>query len=123
MASLASLRRLLLEKQFYTSQKKMPKFHCFNYSDEKSPPQTKKSKKVERNLKTTTSSLDEIEEPTNCCMSGCANCVWLQYAEKVSQIMTENDKDVQKIILEKIQDPNMRAFLQMELRCRNLIKK
>ncbi|KAI4503949.1 hypothetical protein M0802_001352 [Mischocyttarus mexicanus] len=67
-------------------------------------------------------SLEELTEPTNCCMSGCTNCVWIQYAEKLTSKLENSNVDVQKEILEKIQDQNMKAFLSMELRCRNLIK-
>ena len=67
---------------------------------------------------------DEFAEPTTCCMSGCANCVWIQYAEMLSVKLNKlnSNEDVQKIIMEKVQDPNMRAFLSMELRCRNIVK-
>ncbi|CAD1468919.1 unnamed protein product, partial [Heterotrigona itama] len=68
------------------------------------------------------SSIDDISEPTNCCMSGCANCVWIQYAEKLSATLEKSDVDMQKLILDKVQDPNMKAFLSMELRFRNIIK-
>lgn len=66
--------------------------------------------------------LEELEEPTTCCMSGCANCVWIEYAEKLSALMKGSQSDVQKMIMEKVQDPNMRAFLSMELRMRKLIE-
>ncbi|KAG7210451.1 hypothetical protein KM043_011979 [Ampulex compressa] len=68
------------------------------------------------------SSINDLTEPNNCCMSGCANCVWIEYAEKLSRILGDSNEDMQKLILEKVQDPNMRAFLTMELKCRNLIK-
>lgn len=67
-------------------------------------------------------SIDDLTEPTNCCMSGCANCVWIQYAEKLSTTLEKSDTDLRKVIMKKVQDPNMRAFLAMELRCRNIIK-
>lgn len=67
-------------------------------------------------------SIDDLAEPTNCCMSGCANCVWIKYAERLSNAIEKSDVDLQRTIFEKVQDPNMRAFLAMELRCRNLIK-
>ncbi|XP_014480845.1 PREDICTED: uncharacterized protein LOC106747639 [Dinoponera quadriceps] len=67
--------------------------------------------------------VDDLTEPTNCCMSGCANCVWIQYAERLSStIDSTSDVNLQTAILERVQDPNMRAFLTMELRCRKLIK-
>lgn len=57
------------------------------------------------------------EEPTTCCMSGCANCVWIEYAEQVKSILAGSDsKQVSQMILDKIQDPNMKAFLSMELK-------
>lgn len=65
---------------------------------------------------------DDFVEPVNCCMSGCTNCVWIQYAEKLSETLTNSSDDVQKIIMEKVTDSNMRAFLSMELRLRNIIK-
>ncbi|EFN84909.1 Uncharacterized protein C17orf90 [Harpegnathos saltator] len=67
--------------------------------------------------------VDDLAEPTNCCMSGCANCVWIQYAERLSsKIDNTSDVNLQAAILERVQDPNMKAFLKMELRCRKLIK-
>ncbi|XP_008560717.1 uncharacterized protein LOC103580660 [Microplitis demolitor] len=63
---------------------------------------------------------DDFDEPANCCMSGCTNCVWLQYAEKLSEKLTNSSGDVQKIIMDKVTDSNMRAFLSMELRLRNI---
>ncbi|OXU21999.1 hypothetical protein TSAR_016570 [Trichomalopsis sarcophagae] len=65
--------------------------------------------------------LEELQEPTTCCMSGCANCVWIEYAEKLSTITKDSPGDVQKLIMEKVQDANMRAFLSMELRVRKII--
>lgn len=84
------------------------------------------NKSDNKNLKETrpiyTPGDDFVEEPTTCCMSGCANCVWIQYAEKLSETMNGSSEEVQKIIMEKVTDPNMRAFLSMELRVRNIIK-
>ncbi|XP_011310256.1 oxidoreductase-like domain-containing protein 1 [Fopius arisanus] len=63
---------------------------------------------------------DDLKEPTNCCMRGCANCVWIRYAEKLSKKLADSNADVQKIIIDKVKDPNMKAFLSMELRCRKI---
>ncbi|XP_044020986.1 putative uncharacterized protein DDB_G0272456 [Aphidius gifuensis] len=68
------------------------------------------------------SETDLLEEPTTCCMSGCTNCVWIEYADKLSEKLKNSNDDVQKIIMNKIQDPNMRAFLSMELKCRKFNK-
>jgi hypothetical protein len=56
------------------------------------------------------------EEPTTCCMSGCANCVWLEYAEKLSRYYRDGGEEAFKKIQEKVTDPNMKAFLLHELR-------
>ncbi|XP_068084503.1 oxidoreductase-like domain-containing protein 1 [Anabrus simplex] len=56
------------------------------------------------------------EEPTTCCMSGCSNCVWIKYAEEISKHFVDGGEQARKIILERVQDPNMRAFLLLELK-------
>jgi len=56
------------------------------------------------------------EEPTTCCMSGCTNCVWIQYAEEVSKFYADGGEKAREIILSKVTDPNTRAFLMMELK-------
>lgn len=56
------------------------------------------------------------EEPTNCCMSGCANCVWIDYAKQITKIYADGGSKAQKLILKKISDPNLKVFLKMELR-------
>lgn len=63
--------------------------------------------------------LDDIklpDVPTTCCMSGCANCVWIDYANKLNEIFKDGGEKSLKIIEEKITDPNMKAFLKMELK-------
>lgn len=54
-------------------------------------------------------------EPTTCCMSGCANCVWIEYAEQIISQFGNCPDSVMKDILKKIDDPSLRAFLEMEL--------
>lgn len=49
-------------------------------------------------------------------MSGCANCVWIAYAENLSAKMNGGSDVARQIILKEVQDTNMRAFLEMELR-------
>lgn len=56
------------------------------------------------------------EEPTNCCMSGCANCVWIDYAKELTRIYADGGSKAQKVVLEKISDPTLKVFLQMELK-------
>lgn len=58
------------------------------------------------------------EEPTTCCMSGCANCVWLDYAEKISNYYRDGGERALKEINERVTDPNIKAFLLQELRIR-----
>ena len=53
--------------------------------------------------------------PTTCCMSGCANCVWIEYAENLLSNYGDNAEDVKKNILSQIDDPSLKAFIEMEL--------
>lgn len=59
------------------------------------------------------------EEPTTCCMSGCANCVWLDYAEKLTEYYRDGGERAIKEINDNITDTNIKAFLLHELRMRN----
>ncbi|EDW27978.1 GL27228 [Drosophila persimilis] len=60
-------------------------------------------------------------EPTTCCMSGCANCVWLDYAQTLAKLLDNNDERAREIVLSKITDPNLKMFLSLELRNMNLL--
>lgn len=66
--------------------------------------------------------------PTTCCMSGCANCVWLDYAEDMVQhyhLMGE-EMDFPSLLREvqkNIDDPMIKAFITMELKSKYVFKK
>ncbi|KAM7360368.1 uncharacterized protein ACRADG_005082 [Cochliomyia hominivorax] len=55
-------------------------------------------------------------EPTTCCMSGCPNCVWIEYAETVAKLLHGNCDQATQLVLKKIQDPNLKMFLAIELK-------
>lgn len=55
------------------------------------------------------------EEPQNCCMSGCANCVWISYAEELAKLLNDGGETARDKIIEHVKDPNLRAFLMLEL--------
>ncbi len=54
------------------------------------------------------------EEPTTCCMSGCANCVWIQYAEDVAKYYKDGGEKA-KAAIAKIEDPNLKAYIMLEI--------
>ncbi|KAJ8984670.1 hypothetical protein NQ317_015761 [Molorchus minor] len=60
------------------------------------------------------------EEPSTCCMSGCANCVWIEYAEALTEYFKDGGDQALKEINEKVTDPNIKSFLLHELRMRNI---
>ncbi|XP_017092686.2 uncharacterized protein [Drosophila bipectinata] len=72
----------------------------------------KDSKSKKKNIK----DIEIPPEPTNCCMSGCANCVWLDYAQTLAKMLGDNDEEAREIVLSKITDPNLKMFLSLELR-------
>ena len=53
-------------------------------------------------------------------MSGCANCVWIQYAIELTAMYNDGGDTGRELILQRMDDPNMKAFLSLELK---LIKK
>ncbi|KAL4240086.1 Oxidoreductase-like domain-containing protein 1 [Mactra antiquata] len=56
------------------------------------------------------------EPPVDCCMSGCANCVWIQYAEELKQYFSK-DAGLERVKedIEKIDNPGLKMFLKLEL--------
>ena len=48
-------------------------------------------------------------------MSGCANCVWIRYAEQLALLYADRDTAA-KETLTSIKDPNLRAFVELELK-------
>lgn len=58
------------------------------------------------------------EAPVTCCMAGCANCVWLEYADKLTAYFKDGGERAIKEINEKVDDPSIKAFLLQELRMR-----
>lgn len=63
--------------------------------------------------------LELPEEPTTCCMSGCANCVWLEYAEALSKYYHDGGEKAIREINERINDPNIKAYILHEIKMRN----
>ena len=56
------------------------------------------------------------EPPVNCCMSGCANCVWIQYAEELRDYFSAEEGNIRaKEAIEKIDNPGLQMFLKLEL--------
>lgn len=54
------------------------------------------------------------EPPSVCCESGCPNCVWIQYADELIQYCGDKS-EAQKKVMSQIKDPQVRAFVQMEI--------
>lgn len=49
-------------------------------------------------------------------MSGCHNCVWIEYAETVAKLLDGNCDEARQFVLNKIQDTNLKMFLAIELK-------
>lgn len=89
--------------------------HHYSNSTSVTPPRTPS---------TTVSSRQEEEEggvlhipdpPTTCCMSGCANCVWLTYAQELAAIYRDGGKAAEEV-LRVIEDPSLKIFMSLELK-------
>lgn len=55
------------------------------------------------------------EPPVDCCMSGCANCVWIMYANELKKYYEKDGNERAKREIEKIENPSLKMFLKLEL--------
>ena len=70
-----------------------------------------------------TSSNIPPEPPTTCCMSGCANCVWLDHAEDLIEYYDKKGLNKEKILEDiesQVSDPMIKAFVKLEIKSRIL---
>eukprot|EP00088_Acartia_fossae_P001556 TRINITY_DN10609_c0_g1_i16.p1 TRINITY_DN10609_c0_g1~~TRINITY_DN10609_c0_g1_i16.p1 ORF type:complete len:119 (-),score=14.54 TRINITY_DN10609_c0_g1_i16:112-468(-) len=61
------------------------------------------------------------EVPSTCCASGCASCVWLDYAEEVIKYYEGKSESLScdqllQDVEKNIQDPMIKTFVKMEIR-------
>ena len=59
--------------------------------------------------------------PTTCCMSGCANCVWLDYADAMVAYYSARGEglaleDLLTTMRSNVDDPMVKTFIEMELK-------
>ena len=59
--------------------------------------------------------------PTTCCMSGCANCVWLDYADAMVAFYSARGEgvsleDLLTTMRSNVDDPMVKTFIEMELK-------
>lgn len=55
------------------------------------------------------------EPPVDCCMSGCANCVWIMYANELKKYYEKDGNERAKREIDKIDNPSLKMFLKLEL--------
>ncbi|CAM1318685.1 OXLD1 (predicted) [Pycnogonum litorale] len=53
--------------------------------------------------------------PSTCCMSGCANCVWIKYSEELIEYYNDGGEKAREAI-EQMEDENVKAFLKLTLK-------
>ena len=75
-----------------------------------------------RNCSTSSNNIPP-DPPTTCCMSGCANCVWLDHAEDLIEYYDKKGLNKEKILEDiesQVSDPMIKAFVKLEIKSRIL---
>ena len=56
------------------------------------------------------------DPPLDCCMSGCANCVWIQYCEDLKHYFADGaGNDIAREAIDNIENEGLKMFLKVEL--------
>ena len=69
----------------------------------------------QKDLSTESSEIQIPDPPTTCCMSGCANCVWIEYAQELAEIYKDGGEAAQ-MVMKAIDDPSIKIFISLELK-------
>ncbi|XP_039754211.1 oxidoreductase-like domain-containing protein 1 [Pararge aegeria] len=104
--------RLLFSRPLFLYQKLL---YCNNQTNEADDEKEREIERIKKNA-------SFEEPPTACCRSGCANCVFIVWAEALTSNMENAGPEIAEKIMKSVDDPSMRAYLELELRIRGLKK-
>uniref|UniRef100_A0A8B9QUP1 Oxidoreductase-like domain-containing protein n=1 Tax=Anas platyrhynchos TaxID=8839 RepID=A0A8B9QUP1_ANAPL len=60
----------------------------------------------------------DLEPPSNCCMSGCANCVWIQHVERLLRHYGDGGERALEAVERHVRDESIKMLLRTEIRLR-----